>query len=427
MHRGEVLNVVISGHYGGINLGDDAIICSLAEALRKLYGDSVSITALSHNPDVTKQNAHVYAVPQISFSRRIINELYGMMGVIRKSDCVLIGGGGLLQDEFNIHTIPRYLLPALLGKIRGKTVVFYALGVGPLNRSYSINCIKLVSRQVDYVTVRDPESKQIMEQLGVGNIDVVPDPAVCLPRCRENRTLEILRAENIELNERPRIGVSLRGIYHTHIKGNSSVKVLSKDHKRSIREGLERVARETDGVLVFVCTDNVLDKGISEEMARECGCEARIIKGQYPPDEFAGIVGAMDMVMSMPLHSAVIATACNVPVLAVEYNAKVRNFMRQIGLEDCVLAMDNLNALDRKAMQVFQDRKVIRDHLAEQTRRLQEESLKALQRTLQRIRTGGKPRNLFLILVSAIYMGCGLVAERLVHKIKSLGTGDVRY
>jgi len=413
------MKVVISGHYGGINVGDDAILCSLAAELRQLWGDGLCLTAFSHNPEVTKQQAAVNAVQQMSFSSRMIKELYKMINVIRESDCIVIGGGGLLQDEFNIHTVPRYLLPALLGKLHGKKVVLYALGVGPLNRSYSMNCIKLISKQVDHVTVRDTESKQIMEQMGVTNVDVVPDPAVCLPKCSEKRARDILREENIDVNERPKIGISLRGFYHTDERRNKPIKSLSMEQKQTIVKRLETVADQIGGLLVFFSSDSSMDKSISEEIAQQCRCETRLIKRQYPPTEFAGILGAMDIVISMPLHSAIIASISYVPVIAINYNPKVRNYMRLIGHEESVLPMEQLSLLDRKTIQLWHKTGPIHDDLVKQIGKLQEESRKHLQRTIDPMRTGGKTRSLALILLSGIYMGLGLVPEHVMHKYRS--------
>jgi polysaccharide pyruvyl transferase WcaK-like protein len=339
-----------------------------------------------------------------------------MIKAIRISDLVIIGGGGLLQDEFNITTIPRHLLPALIGKAYRKKVIFYALGVGPLNARYSKNLIRLLSAQADSVTVRDKESKEIMEQIGVKQVDVVPDPAFRLPKCDENRTLQILQQEDIDPNRVPKIGISLRGIYHTNRRKIQSMKGLSVEQKNIIIKSLEEIAEQLDGLLVFSCTDDDMDKSISEEIAERCRCDTRFITAKYSPTEYAGILGAMDIVISMPLHPGIIACSNYVPVVAIDYNPKVRNFMRLVGIEEYVIPIERLDILKMKFFQAWDKRTAIHDHLIREIGRLKEVSNTHLQRMLYAEPTIVKPRNIPLIVFSAIYMGLGFIPEYFIHK-----------
>lgn len=410
------MKVVISGHYGGFNLGDDAILCSLVDTLRKICGNGLSLTAFSHNPELTHKQTAINSVKQITRSSSIVKELHDMIKAIRVSDLVIIGGGGILQDEFNITTIPRYLLPALIGKVYSKKVIFYALGVGPLNTRYSKDLIRLLSAQADHVTVRDKESKEIMEQLSVKRVGVVPDPAFRLPPCDENRTLQILQQENIDPNRVPKIGISLRGIYHTNRRKIRSMKGLSVEQKNTIIESLEGISEQLDGLLVFFCADNDMDKSISKEIAEKCRCDTRLITAKYSPTEYAGILGAMDIVISMPLHSGIIACSNYVPVVAIDYNPKVRNFMRVVGLEEYVIPIERLDLLKMKVFQIWHERTAIRDHLIKEMGRLKEESITSLQRMLYAEPTVVKPRNLPLIVFSAIYMCLGCIPEYFIHK-----------
>jgi polysaccharide pyruvyl transferase CsaB len=410
------VNIVISGHFGGINLGDDAILCSLIDSLRKIYGDDLSLTVFSHDPKLTYKQTAATSVKQISFTPSMVKDLHAMIKAIRLSDFVIIGGGGLLQDEFNIKTIPRYLLPAIIGKFYGKKVIFYSLGVGPINTRYSKDLIRLLSAQVDHITVRDKESKEIMEGLGVREVDIVPDPAIHLSKCDKSKIHRILMKEKIDSNRVPKIGVSLRGIYHTKRRKIRSMKSLSVEQKAIIAESLEELANNLKGLLVFFCTDNSMDKKISKEIAGRCNCDSRLIIAKYSPTEFAGLLGVMDVVISMPLHSAIIATSSYIPVVAMEYNPKVRNFMRFIGLGEYVLPIERLDLLEARTMEIWLERAAIHDHLKKEIGRLQERFTAHLQRMLSNRHERRNPRNIPLLIFSLIYMGSAFIPEYLIHK-----------
>jgi polysaccharide pyruvyl transferase WcaK-like protein len=51
-------------------------------------------------------------------------------------------------------------------------------------------------------------------------------------------------------------------------------------------------------------------------------------------DEFYQLVNNLDLMIGMRLHSLIIAAGLNVPMLAVEYDPKVRGFMTEIDCGD---------------------------------------------------------------------------------------------
>jgi polysaccharide pyruvyl transferase CsaB len=410
------MKVLISGHYGGINLGDDAILCALVETLRSIDSEGLFLTVLSHGPVVTEKQTGIVSLRQPAFSLSMIKDLYHLTTAIRMVDCLVIGGGGLLQDEFNIKTISRYLLQALIGKLFRKKVILYALGVGPLNHVYSKNLIKLVSNNVDAVSVRDDESKNILEKLGARGVAVVPDPALRAPKCDSIRTAQICELEKINSTRTPKIGVCLRGIYHAGSRKTGSIKPLSVEQKDSIVESLQRIAAELRGVLVFFCFDNAMDLAVTGEIAEACRCETHVVTATYDPREIAGILGSMDLVISMPLHPAILASRSYVPVVAIAYNPKVTNFMRRIGLDYYVVPVEALDLLTTKVRQIWHERASIRNHLINEVGRLQAESIASLQQTLHADGRAAKPLNIAAILFSGLYLALGFFPTHLIHK-----------
>src|SRR6476469_11277240 len=108
----ETFKVGITGSYGGLNLGDEAILQSIITQLRRDL--PVEITVFSRDPEDTKRRHGVErAVPVRKMSRvEVAPEL-------ERLDLLIVGGGGILFDaEARI-----YLRAAQIAKEKGVPVM----------------------------------------------------------------------------------------------------------------------------------------------------------------------------------------------------------------------------------------------------------------------------------------------------------------
>lgn len=85
------LRVGISGSYGGVNLGDEAILAGMIAKLRASL--AVELTVFSRNPDDTLERHRVERSVAIRrLTRREARE------EVRRLDLLILGGGGILYD-----------------------------------------------------------------------------------------------------------------------------------------------------------------------------------------------------------------------------------------------------------------------------------------------------------------------------------------
>jgi polysaccharide pyruvyl transferase WcaK-like protein len=88
----KIYRVGISGSYGGLNLGDEAILRSMIDQLRKAL--PVEIAVFSRNPQDTLQRHGVErAIPVRDLIRSEVCQ------EIKNLDLFILGGGGILYDE----------------------------------------------------------------------------------------------------------------------------------------------------------------------------------------------------------------------------------------------------------------------------------------------------------------------------------------
>src|SRR5437868_15120119 len=159
----------ITGSYGGLNLGDEAILQSILEQLRQEVPDC-EITVFSRDAEDTKRRHNVErAVPVRKLSRaEVVPE-------IERLDLLIFGGGGILYDA----DARIYLREVQVAKEHGVPVMLFAVGAGPLVEPTVQAAVKEALDDVAAITVRERSAQQTLETAGVHReVVVTADPAL---------------------------------------------------------------------------------------------------------------------------------------------------------------------------------------------------------------------------------------------------------
>src|SRR5207302_4744633 len=188
----------ITGSYGGLNLGDEAILQSILEQLHHEVPDA-EITVFSRNADDTKRRHKVErAVPVRKLSRaEIVSE-------IERLDLLLFGGGGILYDA----DARLYLREVQVAKEHGVPVMLFAVGAGPLAEPTVQTAVREALEEVAAITVRERSAQQVLEAAGVHReITVTADPALLLKP--EALPRNVFKIEGLDGKKRL-VGMSVR-------------------------------------------------------------------------------------------------------------------------------------------------------------------------------------------------------------------------
>lgn len=171
----------ISGSYGGMNLGDEAILASIVSQLRASL--PVEITIFSRNPEDTLGRHDVErAIPVRELNQKEIGP------EIERLDLFVLGGGGILFDG-DVHN---YLREVFLAHERNVPVMVYAISAGPLTDSRARRAVRDALNSAAIVTVRDRQGLRLLEDVGVSReIHLTGDPVAA--HMRKPGRAEILR------------------------------------------------------------------------------------------------------------------------------------------------------------------------------------------------------------------------------------------
>ncbi|MGC7929774.1 polysaccharide pyruvyl transferase CsaB [Lysinibacillus sp. VIII_CA] len=295
------MHIVLSGYYGFDNVGDDAILLSIIQALKKWESD-IEITVLSNNPTATEQTYGVKAI-----NRWKMKEIHQLL---KTADGLISGGGSLMQDQTGMKTIPYYAGVIQIAKWLKKPVFVYAQGMGPINHSLSKLIVRKTFNKVEQITVRDKASQTLLTEIGVRKeTKIVPDPVMGLNggdfHC-EWLDQESLTAESY-------ISVSVRDWPSTIA------------YKEKIAHSLDQLVRQGEQI-VFLPMHGEHDLKTSQEVAALMQEKSLIAPSDLSIEEKIAVIGQSQLLIGMRLHSLIFSAIYATPFIAISYDPKIDAF-----------------------------------------------------------------------------------------------------
>ncbi|MEU5940417.1 polysaccharide pyruvyl transferase family protein [Micromonospora sp. NPDC047548] len=315
MTDGAGLTIGVLGSYGGRNLGDEAILTGLLADLRQ-QEPHARIIVFSRNPThTTLAHPDVEAVPWEGVSRVDSAE------VLAQLDLLILGGGGILYDR----EARRYLRVVRVAQERGLPLLTYAVGVGPLNDGVDTGMVRETLAGAVEVTVRDQESRMVLEEAGLINpVTVTADPAFLL--APEEFPSQLLRDEGVPAGKRL-VGLSVRE------PGRAAERLDVDGYHRLIAQIGDFLVHRIDAYVLFVPMerDDIRHShGVMSHMT--AADRGRILHGDYSPRQVLGLMKHLDLAVGMRLHFLIFAAMSGTPFLPLPYAGKVFDLAQRLGV-----------------------------------------------------------------------------------------------
>ena len=304
--------VLMVGYWGGFNVGDEGFLEIVLPRLKH----KAHITVASKNPENTTKNFHVRSVKAEPLT--LVRELV-------RSDVVLEGPGGLFQDATSFKSLFYYFLAPFLGKLFGKKVYLYGIGIGPINRSISERLTVKAFRMADGKYVRDEYSYHWLQSRGVC-CDLAADVVFTVageqyfgykPVFDSVLYIPSHKWENLDVDQ---------------VDGNMVIFFPGKDLPMTAAAGGTFI----DG----------LELGVLEIIS---------LFKQYK----GAVVGR--------LHAGILATIAGLPFIAIPYDVKLTEYARELaaalGLHEDALLAKNITEAKAKLAALLKDPEKISDKL----------------------------------------------------------------
>jgi len=365
-----VNRILVAGYYGFDNGGDELILFSLLNELRRL-NSKIEIFVLSRDPGKTGKNYGVKAINRW--------DLLSIALAILRTDLFVFGGGGLLQDLTSSWSIYYYLGLILLAKLFFKKVFLISQGVGPIRKKINRKVTGIVLGFVDLITVRDELSKFELGKLnGNLSVSIASDPVFNLDRFVFKSGAAIylptplFEGRGSPSNERPVIGVCLQG--------------FGKDErfKESVREICDELVRKIESKIIFIPFHKLEDLKISRDIIANRTNAYKLFLWQNVMDLFE-FYNKIDLIVGMRLHSIILACLFGKPFVVISlpkthplYDPKVEGFLELLGYKAMDIAVPPAE-IAGKVHEIWTNRQKFLEELTPRVAKLTEGSRKNIE------------------------------------------------
>jgi len=308
--------ILVSGWVGAANVGDELIFRSLAQ---KLQRRGVQVQVMSTNPEATCRLHGVDAVGWYDFPE--------VFRAIARCDGVILGPGGLLQDETSIWNLPAHLHRIFGAKMARKPILGLGLGVGPLNSKLNRRLVRAALSSTP-ITVRDEESAALAASSGLRDVTVTADLAYGLP------IAEVEPSDRIVASFRPFSGGG--GIVPAR---RSDLRSLSPNNRVfAAAEALDDLSQRTSLPVHLLSFEAERDVRYHDLIAERM--TATVSTAVASVDSVFEEVARSRLVVAMRYHAVVSAIMASRPTVIVAYSPKVRAAANLIGPAGLLVAND---------------------------------------------------------------------------------------
>jgi len=364
------MKILITGAISLSNKGTAAILISAIDELRKEFPNSeifaelvypekqrtimqiekenVRIVESSFQPPIKGVFLFLLAFISFLFSKVKINIPVGFFSkklkLYQDVDFVIdLSAEAFVKfyDESNKSYILRFLIhlhSVLIALFLRKPLIILAQTLSPFGLLNPI--MKYVIKNAKIVTLRDSSSVKNLENEGIdtSKMHLTADPAFLLKVPPESRIKEILEIEKIDIDKWKKQNKKIIGVCTGQFLGDYENII------RTIAEAVNDIISKYDTEIIFIShssgkilkqSDDVLAGLKMEEYIKEKE-KFSIIKGDYTPQELKGIIGELDLLISLRMHPVIFAFSMGVPSVIMAFNDKAYGLAKKFKMEEYV-------------------------------------------------------------------------------------------
>ena len=250
---------------------------------------------------------------------------------------IIIGGGDLLRIDMNISldyknnldtSLKIWQYPISVGTELGIPIIINALGVPFYFPNKYKDFVKMILDKVDYISVRDYSSKNILDACDVKRVEVVPDTVICINEIFSDKLLKIEREKLIKEEKIPNIEKYI-------IFQHNLAKIDSEDYLESVRKLLDKVINMGYKILFMPIGYVHNDINFMKKVYDEKNEKYYIINNKLSPKEMLSVISNSEGYIGTSMHGAITAFSYNKPILILNPNnlTKINGLVEILGIK----------------------------------------------------------------------------------------------
>lgn len=311
------------------NLGDEALLNVFLQELHRALPDYYPVV-YSRRPEQIQKDYGILSMKSSGKMRWFIRQLS-----LFNNELFILGGGGIFHDYGTDSSGIKIWLSLLRRSLlfKRKTALFF-VGVDEIRYEKSRKLIADTIKKVDFISVRDKRSADYLKDIGVTKeIHQVIDPAILLV------TPKHLKFNN---DSHLRVAVCLRHWF------KSSMEIENKElfYKilNELTKNLDNLIENHNAKITFYPfrdihydDDRIINQRVYNQLKYKES--AKLVEVVPSVHKFINDLENIDFLIGMRLHSLILASSKGIPVIALEYMPKVREYMQIIGQEAYIMPM----------------------------------------------------------------------------------------
>lgn len=307
-------NLLLAGHFGCGNLGDDAILLGFVQGI----GTQFDVTVMSGAPEDTYRLYGLKSIPRMDMSH--FND------EVEKCDALVFPGGSVFQDATSARSVGYYANLVKRAKKASKKVYLVGQGVGPLTSFFGKRFAAAAFNAADAVVCRDPSSPSLLKSIGVNRpIRVGADLAFLLPEQPPGEEV------SFAVGNMKTVGIAPRPF---------------GDKKQAVQlfGDLARLLFQANMMPVLIEMDSKHDGPLIQEISKTQGGKVPDMRKLGTPMNVQGRMARMDSLIAMRLHAGILATTVGIPPFMVSYDPKVNAYAKMLDLSNGSISTEGLTA-----------------------------------------------------------------------------------
>lgn len=324
--------IVLVGNYGNDNNGDEAILLGLIKLLHEKGIRNEDMSLISNNPEKTYSLTGISSYSLISkksnyFIVNVILTIFLHFKLLLRTKKVIFGGGGTMMDMYR-RDLLIYSSISSIAKLTKNDVYIFGVGAGPLSTKLGKNLMRLILKQAKLISVRDFESQSLLSNYTNKKVEVVSDLAFFLDH---EPTSKVGKSEKVI------IGVTTLP-YFSDLYWPNHDEEKYKTYLKELANSLKFILNTYPDVHIKIFAtkypeDTYSNKDLFEYIDFKTEERVELINDNLNPLKLLETMSEMDIIIGTRLHSIILATILNKPVIALGYHQKVRGYMKKYEIE----------------------------------------------------------------------------------------------
>jgi colanic acid/amylovoran biosynthesis protein len=330
--------------------------------MMKLLKDYIPDAKISTTTQFTDSFCATYGINRISAPKKLLPRFNVQLRLLIFNGDVFPGN----ISPKSCITVLIHVVEILTIRQLGVPIIEFASSPGPFNTLFKRIISKIKFSNISVFTNREPISSELLKQIRIKTPIVnTACPAFLLEPASEGRAKEILEKENVYLNDRPLIGITIcaHNLTLRHTQGRHKnfdslslfVPMLKYilDHLNANVILLPHVYEKNPHTNTYTYTYDLIygtDYEISLNLFKMLDGDKykgrlRLIEGKYTASEVKSLIGQCDMYISGRLHAGIAALSQGVPTVLVSYGHKHHGIARLLRQEKYVYTGENAEEL----------------------------------------------------------------------------------